>query len=75
VHVVCDLVQLAAVHCRYQTRSNVIGFTFECREAAKQIEQENNQGKDLWEIDLHGLHRQEAEVALDKRSVHPMKVQ
>jgi hypothetical protein len=52
-------------------RPTMKGFSFGCREAAKQIEDENNMGKDMWEIDLHGLHRQEAEMALDKRSVHP----
>ena len=38
-------------------------------DAAVHIEQDNNRGKDLWELDLHGLHLQEASAALDRRCV------
>ena len=38
-------------------------------DAAAHIEQDNNRGKDLWELDLHGLHLQEASAALDRRCV------
>lgn len=36
-------------------------------EAAERIEMENNQDKSLFEIDLHGLHADEAVAALDRR--------
>lgn len=37
------------------------------KQAASQIQKANNQGKDLWELDLHGLHLQEANHALEIR--------
>lgn len=37
------------------------------RAAAAKIELRNNSGKEEWELDLHGLHAQEANGALDRR--------
>ena len=42
------------------------------RKAAQQIQEANNSGKDLWELDLHGLHLQEANDALDSRCSNPL---
>ena len=37
------------------------------KEAAKLIELESNKGKSIWELDLHGLHLAEANVAVEGR--------
>ena len=36
-------------------------------QAAQLIERETNAGKGLWELDLHGLHRNEAILAVGRR--------
>ena len=38
--------------------------------AARRIEAANNDGRDSWTLDLHGLHGQEAVAAVDRRSIH-----